>query len=124
MARANLSFCFLCFLLCIVVSTSSRDATIWADQKRNVATSWCIASPFVGDDKLQGAIKHYCSNPEVDCNVIQPGGPCYVPNTVKEHASVVLNLYYKAHLAIRQNCPSDVGFLTVKDPSSGSCHYP
>ncbi|XP_057493889.1 major pollen allergen Ole e 10-like isoform X2 [Actinidia eriantha] len=123
MARANLSFGFLCFLLYIVVCTSTRDSTIWAGQKRGVVRIWCVANPSAGAVKLQNFIDNYCNVAPLDCKLIRPGGTCYEPNTVQEHASVLLNLAYKADKKLRP-CPLDVGQITLKDPSHGSCIYP
>ncbi|KAG5525524.1 hypothetical protein RHGRI_031985 [Rhododendron griersonianum] len=122
MAKANVSFGFLCLLLSIVVCSSSRYTTTWAGEKRNVARTWCVANPFVGDDKLRRAIDYYCKQPGVDCNVIRPGGPCYQPNSVQEHASVVLNLYYKAHYARLPYCPADVGATSPDRIPSADIH--
>lgn len=80
------------------------------------ARTWCVASPIAGDDKLNTAIDYYCKQPRVDCSVIRPGGPCYQPNSVREHASVVLNLYYKSHNGISPYCPDEVGGISIVDP--------
>ncbi|KAG5525523.1 hypothetical protein RHGRI_031984 [Rhododendron griersonianum] len=102
--------------------TRSKDTL--AEELTKEARTWCIASPIAGDDKLNTAIDYYCKQPRVDCSVIRPGGPCYQPNSVREHASVVLNLYYKSHNGISPYCPADVGGISIVDPSKGSCKYP
>ncbi|XP_057493798.1 PLASMODESMATA CALLOSE-BINDING PROTEIN 5-like [Actinidia eriantha] len=126
MARENLSLSFLCFLLFMAVCNSSRDSTIWGGQKRGIVTrTWCVANPFLGDDELQKAIDYYCNGQGVvDCRVIRPGGPCFLPNTVQEHASVVFDYYYKAHNGQSSFCPNHVAGLTIDNPSHGSCIYP
>ena len=75
-----------------------------------------MANPGAGQGPLQSALDNICSNPQRDCGPIQPGGPCYEPNTVVDHASYALNLDYKAHGATRPWCPADLGILTLSDP--------
>ncbi|GFY89104.1 hypothetical protein Acr_06g0010440 [Actinidia rufa] len=53
MARANLSFGFLCFLLYIVVCSSTRDSTIWTGQKRGVIGFWGRWSLEMGVDQAK-----------------------------------------------------------------------
>ncbi|OAY75941.1 Glucan endo-1,3-beta-glucosidase, partial [Ananas comosus] len=72
---------------------------------------------------LQKDINTLCA--VVDCTPIRPGGSCYNPNTVADHASYVFNSYFRA----RQSAPSTCNFggdalLVVNNPSSGSCIYP
>ncbi|KAI8531754.1 hypothetical protein RHMOL_Rhmol11G0160200 [Rhododendron molle] len=115
MAKANVALGFFCFLLSIVC-TSSRHTTTWTGEKRMLARTWCVANPIAGDDKLNIAIDYYCRQPRVDCSLIKPGGPCFQPNSVREHASVVLNLYYKSHNGISPYCPPEVGVIRIVDP--------
>ncbi|KAH7836128.1 hypothetical protein Vadar_032963 [Vaccinium darrowii] len=123
MANANVSFGFLCFLLSIVVCTSSRyTTTVVAGEKRNLPRTWCVApnkkTSNVTDAQLKSATDYYCLQPEVDCSIIRAPNPCSFPDTIQSHASVVFNLYYKAHGETRPYCPADVGFLILNDPSN------
>ncbi|KAG6505979.1 hypothetical protein ZIOFF_031293 [Zingiber officinale] len=84
------------------------------------AKTWCIANPLARPAALQRDIDSLC-NGIVDCSSIQPGGSCYNPNTVADHASVALNLNYKNHQSQQQFCTGD-GFITVSNPCKNMVH--
>uniref|UniRef100_A0A0E0NBQ7 X8 domain-containing protein n=1 Tax=Oryza rufipogon TaxID=4529 RepID=A0A0E0NBQ7_ORYRU len=52
--------------------------------------SWCVASPTA----LQVPL-HYACGHGTDCSAIQPGGSCFNPDTVHDHASYAFNSYYQ-----------------------------
>ncbi|KAG6502596.1 hypothetical protein ZIOFF_034881 [Zingiber officinale] len=95
---------------CYIIATESR----YYGGYRIVAKTWCIANPLASPAALQRDIDSLC-NGIVDCSSIQPGGSCYNPNTVADHASVALNLNYKNHQSQQQFCTGD-GFITVSNP--------
>ncbi|KAL0918584.1 hypothetical protein M5K25_010600 [Dendrobium thyrsiflorum] len=66
------------------------------------AKRWCIAYPGANPTHLQIDMGYICAT--LDCRSIQPGGSCYEPNDVVSHASVVFNLYYKAHSSQPSTC--------------------
>ncbi|XP_074355973.1 major pollen allergen Ole e 10-like [Apium graveolens] len=104
---ANSSVYVLGFLMCIFVcSTSEAQET------------WCIAQGQAPDDKLQGFLDSTCG--QNDCSAIQPGGSCYDPNTLQNHASFALDLVFRK----TGDCNADIGTPSVSDPSFGNCHYP
>ncbi|KAM4079375.1 hypothetical protein ACB094_09G112900 [Castanea mollissima] len=55
---------------------------------------WCVAKPMTSDDMLQANIDFACNH--VDCGLIRYGGGCYYLDTLINHASVIMNLYYQA----------------------------
>ena len=55
---------------------------------------WCVARSSASNDQLQAIINYCCG--QVNCNAILPGGSCYFPNTLPNHASWALDQYYKA----------------------------
>ncbi|CAL5407400.1 unnamed protein product [Camellia sinensis] len=112
MDKANFSFCFFTFLLCIVACTCSMDSNTWAEQNKQLSDTWCVANPSASNLLLQNNMDFFCTKPGVDCSVIKPGGPCFLPNTVRDHASVVFNLYYKTGAL----CPSRIGNVVFTDP--------
>ncbi|OIT38239.1 PREDICTED: major pollen allergen Ole e 10-like [Nicotiana attenuata] len=100
---------FFFFASCLGVSE-------WANQKQG--NTWCVAIVSAPPDKLQGFIDSTCS--QLDCSPIRPGGACFEPNTLRNHASYALDLFYKA----KGICNSEIGTPAVSDPSFGNCHYP
>ncbi|OIW07206.1 hypothetical protein TanjilG_17754 [Lupinus angustifolius] len=59
-----------------------------------------------------------------DCKLIQPGGSCFIPDTLLNHASVVMNEYYAKKGRNTWDCYfSDSGLISHSDPSYGSCKY-
>ncbi|KAL0388144.1 UNVERIFIED_CONTAM: Glucan endo-1,3-beta-glucosidase [Sesamum radiatum] len=78
---------------------------------------WCVPKPDATDAELQANIDYVCSQ-GLNCQPIQPGGPCFDPNTVRAHASFVMNTYYQSEGRHDFNCDfSGSGVLTFTDPS-------
>lgn len=75
---------------------------------------WCIARADAPDDKLQELLDYLCGNE--DCSPIQPGGPCFDPNTLRDHASFALNLNFRNIAA----CSLKYGNVTSLDPCENS----
>ena len=57
---------------------------------------------------------------QYNCADIQPGGSCFEPNTLHNHASYALDLAFRN----TGDCNADIGTPSVTDPSFGNCHYP
>lgn len=86
------------------------------------AQQWCIASPRATDAGLQANIEWGCSTGGVDCGPIQMGGNCWNPDTVRSHASFVMNRYYKNQGEFKDACDfNGTGDIVFKDPSHDSC---
>ncbi|KAM7271558.1 hypothetical protein ACFE04_030772 [Oxalis oulophora] len=84
---------------------------------------WCVAKPTATDQQLQSNIDWGCGQ-GVDCSKIQVGGPCLEPNTVKSHASYVMNTYYRNNGGNDLNCNfAGTGLISNADPSYGACKY-
>lgn len=60
----------------------------------------CIARADAPDDKLQELVVYLCGNE--NCSQIQPSGPCFNPNTVRDHASFAHNLNFRNIAACMQ----------------------
>ena len=77
---------------------------------------WCVARPSASDDQIQANIDFACD--KVDCSIISSGGACYEPNTVKNRASVAMNLYYQQTGQADTSCDfNGSGNIIRTDPS-------
>nr|KAJ0205459.1 hypothetical protein LSAT_V11C500260510 [Lactuca sativa] len=101
MARLTFSLCFIGFFLCLIMCTNFV-------QLKSQAT----------EPKLQQVLDYLCG--QLDCKEIQPGGSCFNPNTVRNHASYAIDLNFQI------NGVCDISYATpaVTDPSFGTCVYP
>ncbi|PIN11582.1 Glucan endo-1,3-beta-D-glucosidase [Handroanthus impetiginosus] len=86
--------------------------------------SWCVASQSVSLSALQVALDYACGHGGADCSAIQPGGSCFAPLNVRNHASYAFNSYYQKN-PIPTSCNFGGSAVTTSsDPSYGTCHYP
>nr|XP_017218449.1 PREDICTED: glucan endo-1,3-beta-glucosidase 1-like [Daucus carota subsp. sativus] len=113
---ANSSFYFLGFLVCLFVCSSCQASV--SNGRKLQGKTWCVAQTAAPDDKLQAFLIATCER--YNCKAIMPGGPCYQPANIHNHASYALDIAYRGTGV----CNPDVGTPTITDPSFGSCHYP
>lgn len=79
---------------------------------------WCVAKNEATDEALQASINWTCGTGKVDCAAIQQGGACFDPNTVRSHATYVMNAYYQAAGPQDSNCDfAGTAVFTTRDPS-------
>ncbi|KAL9298895.1 putative glucan endo-1,3-beta-D-glucosidase [Arabidopsis thaliana] len=79
---------------------------------------WCVADGQIPDNVIQAAVDWACQTGGADCSTIQPNQPCFLPNTVKDHASVVFNSYYQRYKHNNGTCDfNSTAFITQTDPS-------
>ncbi|KAI4366027.1 hypothetical protein MLD38_021956 [Melastoma candidum] len=84
--------------------------------------TWCIAKPSSDEATLIKNINFACS--ETSCKDIDIGGRCFLPDTLQNHASVAMNLYYWANGRNTWNCDFKGSRLIVTtDPSYAKCIY-
>ncbi|KAL0856771.1 hypothetical protein Bca101_061925 [Brassica carinata] len=85
---------------------------------------WCVANRKVSDQVVQAAAVWTCQQSGVDCSRIQLGQNCFLPNTIKDHASVVFNTYYQHFKHQGGSCDfHGAAVITQTDPSHGSCQF-
>ncbi|RDX63337.1 Plasmodesmata Callose-binding protein 5 [Mucuna pruriens] len=86
--------------------------------------SWCIASPTASQNALQVALDYACGYGGADCSAIQPGGSCYNPNSIRDHASYAFNKYYQKN-PVPNSCNfGGTAVIISTNPSTGTCQYP
>ncbi|KAK1258798.1 Glucan endo-1,3-beta-D-glucosidase [Acorus gramineus] len=84
--------------------------------------TWCVAKPSTDDATLLANINYACS--QVDCGFMKKKWPCFYPDSLINHASVVMNLYYQSRGRNPWNCFfKNSAIITVTDPSYGNCVY-
>lgn len=79
---------------------------------------WCVADVQASDAELQAALNYTCGEGGADCSKIQENQPCYLPNTLKDHASFAFNSYYQKFKHSGASCYfNSAAITTEKDPS-------
>lgn len=85
---------------------------------------WCIADEQTPDDDLQTALDWACGKGGADCSKIQAAHqPCFLPNTIRDHASFAFNNYYQKFKHKGATCYFNAAALiTDLDPSKMSIY--
>ncbi|XP_020087448.1 glucan endo-1,3-beta-glucosidase 4 isoform X2 [Ananas comosus] len=103
-------------LLFMLISLGSDGA--------DLGRQWCIADEQATDELLQQALDWACGVGGADCRMIQPNKPCYLPNTLKDHASFAFNSYWQKFKNKGGSCYfSAAAMVTDLNPSHGSCQF-
>ncbi|KAG6761516.1 hypothetical protein POTOM_034742 [Populus tomentosa] len=85
---------------------------------------WCVPKTGASEAQLQASLDYACGQ-GIDCGPIQPGGACFIPDTLASHAAYAINLYYQASAKNPWNCDfSETATLTSKNPSKISILTP
>ncbi|WJX30713.1 hypothetical protein P8452_19219 [Trifolium repens] len=92
---------------------------------RNInPNSWCIAKPSSSLEELNYNLMHACTTHS--CIMIEKGGDCYEPNTLYNHASYVMNMFYAYHGKDEFFCNVFFGnsaLIVLTDPSYEKCKF-
>ncbi|XP_062162505.1 glucan endo-1,3-beta-glucosidase 4-like [Alnus glutinosa] len=85
---------------------------------------WCIADEQTPDDELVKALDWACGIGGADCSKIQVNKACYLPNTIRDHASYAFNNYYQKFKNKGATCYfNSAAMITDLDPSHNSCKF-
>ena len=80
-------------------------------------TLWCEARSNAGYGALKSGLAFACSH-GADCRAIQPGGSCFNPNTIQNHASYAFDSYYQTHAKNPAACNfGGTATIAVTNPS-------
>ncbi|CAN6445501.1 unnamed protein product [Victoria cruziana] len=108
----------------ILLSVTPGGLKMVSGQAASGSKTWCLAKSSTAEAELNNIIEFACSHAGVDCSVIQPGGPCSLPDNKVSHASVAMNLYYQANGRLPHDCYfGGAGLVVNDDPSYGSCKF-
>ncbi|KAJ8509856.1 hypothetical protein OPV22_000290 [Ensete ventricosum] len=108
----------LSLVLILVVLTPRSD--VGAGQVKQ----WCIADGQTAEDVLQVALDWACGAGGANCSMIQPNKPCYLPNTVEDHASYAFNSYWQKHKHLGGTCYFNAAaMVTDLNPSHDACQF-
>ncbi|RAL44714.1 hypothetical protein DM860_003473 [Cuscuta australis] len=119
--KADLSRFFPIFTLLLQLS-SSGIMTRLANAQAPGQGSWCLPRPSTSDRELMANLIYACN--VVNCTATQQGGPCFYPDTLINHASFAMNLYYQKSGANYWNCDfRKTAVIAVTDPSYGECIF-
>lgn len=81
---------------------------------------WCVVAGGrkTNATELGSAVSYACGQGNGTCNAIQPGGPCYWPNTLAAHANYAFNSYWQQFRKSGGTCYfNGLAAQTAKDPS-------
>ncbi|XP_059663338.1 glucan endo-1,3-beta-glucosidase 4 [Cornus florida] len=104
--------------------TTTTSSSSSSSSTSSTGSSWCVASQSAPQIALQVALDYACGYGGADCSAIQPGGSCYNPNTLRDHASSAFNSYYQNN-PVPNSCNfGGTAIITNTDPSYETCQYP
>uniref|UniRef100_A0A7C8YUT7 Glucan endo-1,3-beta-D-glucosidase n=2 Tax=Opuntia streptacantha TaxID=393608 RepID=A0A7C8YUT7_OPUST len=122
MAKSFLSIALLC-LIHLLFSFNFHGIVVQAASGDGQKV-WCVAKPSSSDTELKNNIEYVCTQMGLDCTRIREGGACIFPDTLINHASVVMNLYFQKAGRATHNCDfSNSALIVLTDPSYGGCLY-
>ncbi|KAL2546656.1 PLASMODESMATA CALLOSE-BINDING PROTEIN 3-like [Forsythia ovata] len=87
--------------------------------------SYCTCNDGLSTDVYQKNIDYACGA-GADCSPIMQNGPCFQPNTVKDHCNYAVNSYYQKKGQNIQSCSFlNTATVTQSAPTASSgCVYP
>ncbi|KAI3762058.1 hypothetical protein L1987_52481 [Smallanthus sonchifolius] len=106
MAKAIFSLCFIGFFFFVVCSNFVEGKT------------WCVAQTQASNVVMQQTLDRLCGR--LNCREIQPGGSCFTPNTLRNHASYAIDLNFR----VNGVCDTSYATPSPSDPSFEACIYP
>ncbi|KAF1872902.1 hypothetical protein Lal_00016007 [Lupinus albus] len=81
------------------------------------SASYCLCKDGVDENELQKVLEYACGY-GADCGPIRPNGPCFEPNTVKDHCDYAVNSYYQNMQSAGGTCDFAGAATTSPTPPS------
>ncbi|XP_061355478.1 PLASMODESMATA CALLOSE-BINDING PROTEIN 3-like [Gastrolobium bilobum] len=107
-------------LVCLVLLTATIVNIVITVE----AGPWCVVRSGASYQNLQQGMNYACAS-GADCGPIRPGGSCFNPNTIQNHASYAYDSYYQRHGKAPGTCDfGGTATIAITDPSFGACRYP
>ncbi|KAH6823095.1 plasmodesmata callose-binding protein 3 [Perilla frutescens var. hirtella] len=87
--------------------------------------NYCVCNSGLSDSVLQKSIDYACGA-GADCSQILQNGPCFNPNTVKDHCNYAVNSYYQKKGNAPGSCDFSGTATVVPNPPSvaSGCVFP
>ncbi|XP_076933689.1 uncharacterized protein LOC143599668 [Bidens hawaiensis] len=82
------------------------------------SASYCVCNTGVSDTALQQNIDFACGA-GADCKQINQNGPCYNPNTLRDHCNFAVNSYYQKKGQTPLSCSFSGTATVTSSPPSG-----
>ncbi|GKC00589.1 glucan endo-1,3-beta-glucosidase 4-like protein, partial [Tanacetum coccineum] len=77
---------------------TSGDATV------NASGGFCVERKGADTSSLQDGSNWACGPGQANCSAIQSGQPCFMPDTLENHASFAPNDYYQRTRSVGATC--------------------
>ncbi|KAF9674364.1 hypothetical protein SADUNF_Sadunf10G0119700 [Salix dunnii] len=105
--------------------TTQHSSDTMCAPTRPCAT-YCVCKDGVSDAQLQKSLDYACGA-GADCSQVLQNGPCYQPNTVKDHCSYAVNSYFQKKGQATGSCDFSGTAMTSATPPqnvASGCSYP
>lgn len=101
------------------INVCVREGAVYGENEE-----WCIADEQTPDEELQAAMDWACGKGGADCSKIQEKQSCFLPNTVRSHASFAFNSYFQKFKHAGGSCYfRGASTVTQEDPSMYLSHH-
>ncbi|KAK8659313.1 hypothetical protein V6N13_029519 [Hibiscus sabdariffa] len=86
---------------------------------------YCVCKDGVSEQMLQKTLDYACGA-GADCSPIAQNGPCYNPNTVKDHCNYAVNSYFQKKGQAQGTCDfsGTAAIASNPPPNLPSCSFP
>ncbi|KAF2530950.1 hypothetical protein F2Q70_00030796 [Brassica cretica] len=82
---------------------------------------WIMTPNLDGDDQALQKVIDYACGSGADCSQIEQNGPCFQPNTVKNHCDVAVNSFYQKKASTGATCDfNGAAVVSTSPPSNAS----